>query len=361
MIGALIFNIIAVFFAWLQSNGGYKHGLKLSLFTVFIFLALRYDYGNDYMGYLENFLDINKSGVFRADLFIIKGNELGWFYLNRLFDPLGFFAMTAFLAALSCYVLFRFIKKYVPPQYYWFAVFLYVFKPTNMLVLSSAMRQEVAGVLFLLSIDYIIQKKVIKYLILIYIATLFHTSAVFLFPFILLGFINWKIKFYQIILVFAIFILPIIFTRELYDYIQSITRLYFDYYSVYLEEDFENSKGLGFAYIILSYLIAFYFSQNDNNKENNLLYKIAIISMLIVTVSFGVLLISRINLYLYPVMMAVFPIVFTKIKNAEFRFGYISVNILYTIYQFFVFFQSELWGRYFGEYHTIFSVPGLFN
>ena len=34
MIGTLIFNSIAVFFAWLESNGKCKHGLKFSLFTI---------------------------------------------------------------------------------------------------------------------------------------------------------------------------------------------------------------------------------------------------------------------------------------------------------------------------------------
>ncbi len=149
-----ILNIIVVLFAYLARYRRTKFGLKVSFFLIFLFLALRYDYGNDYPGYLKHFLVINQYAW--IDYF---GKSLqfepGWTFLCRLFEPLGFFAMTAVLALFNCVVYYRFIKKYVPPAYYWFAVFLYVFTPGFMLIHSSAMRQSVAITLFIFSIDYL--------------------------------------------------------------------------------------------------------------------------------------------------------------------------------------------------------------
>ena len=80
----LVVGIISVFFAWLESSGRWRHGLKSSLFIIFIFLALRYDFGNDYMGYFEYFKDINSNE--NLNLITVKGTEIGWVYLNRFLD-----------------------------------------------------------------------------------------------------------------------------------------------------------------------------------------------------------------------------------------------------------------------------------
>ena len=39
----------------------YEFFLKVSFFLIFLFLALRYDYGNDYKNYLYTFLDAKNS------------------------------------------------------------------------------------------------------------------------------------------------------------------------------------------------------------------------------------------------------------------------------------------------------------
>lgn len=361
MFGTLLFNLIAVFFAWLESARIFKHGLKFSLFTVFLFLALRYDFGNDYMGYLENFLFVNSFSVFDATLFRIKGNELGWLYLNRFSGPIGFFGMTALLAAFTGIVLYRFIKNYVPPQYYWFAVFVYVFSPYQMLVLSSAMRQAVGVVLFLLAVDFIVNKKVIWYLLLITLATLFHSSAAFLYPLILLAYINWKIRFRHLLIVGLLFVILIIYRVKLFEIIESAVVTYFDYYEVYTRQvDFGIGVGLGFALMIMIRYFMFFYMQNDRNNTHNVLYKIIIISFLIIPLGFGVQLIGRLNFYLAPVLMAVYPIVFLKIRNPEVRLGFIGVVVIFILYGFFSFFQSPVWEKAFGTYQTIFSAPGFY-
>ena len=117
MLGSLLYNLIALFFSWMTSVNTAKLGLKLAVFTLFVFLSIRYDYGNDYLHYLEIFKEITFYDKFSLDNYARKGNEVGWIFLNYLFKPLGFFWMQVFLAGFSCFILYRFIKKYVHQKY----------------------------------------------------------------------------------------------------------------------------------------------------------------------------------------------------------------------------------------------------
>jgi len=264
--------------------------------------------------------------------------------------------MVAVLAAFNSIVLYRFIKKYVPLKYYWVAIFIYAFQPYTMLVLSSAMRQAVAVSFFLIAIDFIVQKKAVKYILTILFATLFHTSAVFLFPFIFLAYINWRLKLKYIIIIVLLFMVPIIYVNELVEYINLFTNLYLGFYSGYLEKSEVNTTvGLGFFLNVFIYLIVIYKAQHEEGFGNNILFKIATISLLMIPLSFGVQLIGRLNFYLLPVMMAVFPLTFEKFKSNHIRLVFMAIIILFTLYNFFIFFQSEVWKDNFGIYHTIFS------
>ncbi len=360
MITTVIINLLAVFFAWLESNRSTKYGLKISMFIIFLFLALRYDFGSDYFAYFNYFISINQ--FISPSIELIKGNEFGWFYLNRLFGGLGdigFFAMTAGLAAFSCYVIYRFIKKYIPQKYYWFAVFLYTFQTSQMLILVSAMRQAVAVSLFILAIDYIIKKKVLKYLILILIATLFHTSAAILFPFILLAFVNWTIKWKHLFILFVLFMIPILFVNETFQQVNAVVNQYFIDYTYYTERtDFIENPNIrpGFILNVLIYFVIIYYSLYETDFRNNILFKIIFIFLLIVPLGFSIQLIGRLNFYLLPAFLVIYPNVFDKIKNRMYRTIFTTVVILFTLYTFHIFFNLEVYQRY-KVYYTIFSSP----
>ncbi len=356
MTTTFIVGIIAVLLAWLESYKNERNGLKLSLFVVFLFLALRYDFGNDYMNYLDFFLNINKYPSLDFSDFIESHFEVGWIFLNRLFAHIGFFSMTAALAAFNCFVLYRFIKKYVPQEYYWFAIFYYVFQSQNMLVLSSAMRQAVATSLFLLAIDFLYSKKFIYYLLIVYLATLFHTSAYFLFLLVLLNIVNWRITIPIIIATVMLFAFSFYFRAQIQPQITNLIISYISVYEPYTEgiSISITSIGLGIFLYAFIMLVVFYYAPRQKN-EKLLLFKIGIISFLLVSFGFSILMIARLNLYLQLVFMAIYPIVFASIKNDLLRHLYIATIILFILNQFFEFFQSDIWREDFSVYHTIFS------
>lgn len=362
MIWAFFFSIIAVLLAKIAGFKGYRFFLSFSIILIFCFLALRYDYGNDYKAYLDLFYEIQGYSSFSISNFIIKGNEIGWVYLNFLFEPLGFFVMQIFLAGFSCFILYRFIIKYVSPEYYWFSIFIYTFQPYHMLVLSSAMRQAVVVSLFLLAIDFLIEKKIFRYIGVILIGTLFHSTAYLLLPLVLLSYLSVQLRIKYILIVVFLFIGSFLFLGEIFSQGQQFISLYFEKeYSGHINQSFEESKiGLGFILNFIIYITLFYYTQNQNYLGKVIILNIVVISFLIIPLTFSFPLISRLNFYFTPLLMTAFPLAFENIIDNKIRIIFMSMISISTLYQFFSFFYSETWKTHFFEYQTIFSAPIFF-
>lgn len=359
MVTVLFLNIFVVLAAYLARYSEFKFGLKISFFIIFIFLAIRYNFGNDYMSYYEGFISLNSySSVNYFDPTIPF--EAGWIFLCRLFQPLGFFSMVIFLALFNCVVYYLFIVRYVPVQYYWIAVFFYVFTPGFMLVQASAMRQSVAIALFLISVRYIYRKDLVRFLACIGIAYLFHRSAIFLAPAYLLGLLKWKINKTWGIILFAIFLLLFTVGKLFLPSIQLITNDYFQKYEGYLGAGSEMNSGIGvvFMSIVLVFILLY---SRFQRREYDILFKLSIFSFMFIPLGLLILMISRIGMYFAPATIVVYPVIMANIKDATIKRAFTSLLLAFTLYTFVMFFSTGTYKVAFAEYQTIFSAPPITN
>lgn len=357
MIITIILGLFSVLFAYLAKYKDTQWGLKVSFSLIFLFLALRYNFGNDYEGYLDNFIQIDQNDQLYNSIYSLQF-ELGWMFLNWLFRPLGFFVMTAVLALLNCAVYYRFIIKYVPVRYYWLAIFLYVFNPNFMLVHSSAMRQSVAIMIFVFSLDFLYKKDAIRYFLCIGLASLFHFTAIILAPVYLLTFFNQKIsKIYSIMLV-STFVLLFIFGESLSPHIKQIVSNLSEKYEVYEDAGVANT-GLGFLYYSAAFLLLIYFERLQG-REIALVFKIALISFMFMPVALIIQMISRIGMYFEPATIIAYPVILMNFKKPVNKAIFLTILVFFTTYQFFQFFYSDTYKDYFGAYQTIFSAPELY-
>lgn len=388
MFVVIVVGIMAVLFAYIAQLKRLRFCLKISFLIIFLFLALRYNYGSDYPAYFDVFLSLNKFGLedikdiwMKTFVFSIVGAdnpelelgvgnpsniELGWQALCLLFRPLGFFAMIAALALFNCMVYYSFIKKYVPPDYYWFAVFLYVFTPELMLYHLSGMRQSVAISIFLLSINYIYKKDFLRYALLISLATLFHTSAIILLPVYLIGVMNFKTNIPIAIGIFAIFLLLFLFQGPISQVMDVFISTYAVKYKVY-----EDPGGMGTGIQIVSFaivLILILLLEQHQNKEISILFKIAILFIYTIPLALILKMISRIGMYFHPVLLlCVYPFISLKMDKIIpkgtlwVRYSFVLFVAIWTIYLFYSFFaSSEAWKMSFRSYDTIFSSPVIY-
>ena len=363
-----LFNVVYVFFAYLARYKGYEFFLKISFFLIFLFLALRYNYGNDYPQYFYTFLDVKRhlgtdySGEYLGKTMYFSF-ESGWLFLYKLFQPLGFpwgfFALVAVLAAFNCFVYYRFIKKYVSSRYYWFAVFLYVFDPNYMLLHSSAMRQSLAISIFLFSLDYLYKKDIIRYFLCAMLASLIHTSAYVIFPIYLLGLFNWTSNKTLATSIFLLYISVFMSIQSIAPILTALISSKLDRYEGYLKTASEVNSGLGIVYFSIMFaLILFY--ERFQSKEASLLFKLALLAYFVKPLTLIISMITRIEMYFNPILIAVFPIVLMSIKNRFIKTILLFVLMVWTLNSFYLFFQSDVWKKAFGTYQTIFSSPEIY-
>lgn len=387
-----IVGLLAVFLTYLTRRKQNGAGLKMAFFVIFVFLALRYDYGNDYMAYLDGYNRV----ITHLKIFITGEQwEPGWRLLHILFKPFGFFAMIGFTSLATCVVFYWFIRSYVPAQYQWLAVFLYVFESHHMLVPASGMRQNIVIILFLIAIKFLHEKKVITYLLLTCAGATFHISGIILPPLVLLAFINVKINKFIASVIGLMFASMFLFSRTLISYASPfIYRFLPTYAEAYLYwGGIRFRTGLGFIYALFQMIAILYFagielaphtetSEGDeqdmeftplledseqmpvdpkaaflNPAARQLLYKLAIITFLFTPLALQVMMFGRLNMYFTPVLIAVFPIILFTTKDRFFHLVFLSSLMAFTLYKFWGFFQSPIWRDKFGTYQTIFSAP----
>ena len=155
-----------------------------AMFT--IISAIRYQVGTDYGGYVSIFNQINSGDTSYV--------ESGYYLLNYIIGKIGGSAQTVIaLSAIITNLAFAYtIKKNVEDKYIIYTLFIYVCGEIYFCSMN-ALRQYVAIGILLIGYEFFKQKKYKSYLLIIGLAMLFHTSAVFaLFPFLLSIFKNRK-------------------------------------------------------------------------------------------------------------------------------------------------------------------------
>jgi hypothetical protein len=279
-----------------------------------------------------------------------------------MFSHVGFFSMMAVLAIFNCLIYYHFIKKYVPFEYYWFAVFLYVFNAGLMLTHLSAMRQSIAIALFVFAIEYIFKKDFIRYCFVIAVASLFHTSAILLLPVYLLGIVNWKLGKLSASFALLIFVSLFIFGNSLVSIFNSILSsvISIERYSDYNKGDvIKVSSGLGVIYSCYIFILLIYFDKLQSMR-NSLLIKLSILSLLFLPLSLYIPSIGRFAMYFSVFSTVTYPIMISSAKHVMFRIICNGIIIFMTVYGFFVFFNSEIYKEKFSQYQTIFSAPQFY-
>lgn len=358
MLELAIFNSLVVFFAALGSSKKRLLWLRFSFTLIFLFLALRYNYGNDYQAYLLLFNSLNKPDI-------VLPYEYGWQVLNIIFKPFGFFAMVIFLSFINCIIYYRFIVKYVPASYYWLAVFIYVFWPPMMLVQLSSMRQTLALLLFIYSLKYLYSKKLIWYLLCIAVASQFHKSVIILLPLYLIVRRDWKMSWKKVIAFILLFLLMFVVIDKIGGYLSYAVGLFFDKYDAYFDEGADElQSGYGFVYTVIVFIIIILFSLYQKN-EDLFLSKLSIVGHYIIPLSFIVLTAYRLRVYTQIFMIPIIPIIIRSISNEKYINKIVKLMImfsyvLYTLIAFYQFFNTEINIRPYGIYKTIFTAPKMY-
>jgi hypothetical protein len=271
--------------------------------------------------------------------------------------------------------MYRFIRNFVPAPYQWLAMFLYTFDPYLLLVPASAMRQNIAILIFLLGIEFLYKKRLGGYFLLAAAAWSFHQSALVLIPIAALIFFNIRINKFFAVLCVCIYATLYVYGEPVFSFVTRTTGVWLEKYEAYQGGGSATiNMGLGVAYSIFLFVSVLYFAGIEakdegvlpdqaglfaNQAARRLLFKLAIMTFMFTPLSFQLAMVSRINMYFTPVMIAVYPIIALTTRNALYRLMFLGSLIPFTLYSYVVFFSNPVWVRKFGTYQTIFTA--LFN
>lgn len=228
---------------------------------LFLIAALRsQSVGIDSGQYSWHFYQIREMSF--NNIISVYEDELGFYFLLKLLtfiskDPQIMFVV---IGGIYAYTISRFIYKYsknpmvsfimlIPMMYFAFSL--------------TGLRQTVAISILLVSIDYIISKRFIKFFILLLISSLFHKSAILFFP---AYFINFKkITFNKIILYIGI--APVVFFLR--PFIIKAIQIFL--YSGYYIDVSQSAGGWTTLFIyILIVSVALIFKSKSEIEDNNL-------------------------------------------------------------------------------------------
>ena len=331
-----------------------KLAISVSFVALFVFLAIRCDFGNDYQNYERIHWIIQNKGMMSRWL-TYSGCE-AYSFLNFLFKD--FYVMIAFISFLYCYIVYRLITNNCDKRYWALSIFILTFNPYILLVQASSLRQTMAILVFIVAVDFAYKKNIIAYFCLIYLASLFHSSAVVLYPVYFLLCFDWKESFVLAVIMCALMV--ILSGSAVTSFVGDVSG------SVIGQGKTENymvGENSVRATILSSlYLLFMLFAYPEAEEKDAIYLRLGIVSALCAVVALRVAMFTRIQMYFEIFTIVAIPVAFKSIKapkffllsNELYRFLWIALLIIIYFLRVYSFFTNPTWES-FVEYQTIFQ------
>jgi len=277
----------------------------LGIFIIFL-ACFRYNIGTDYLNYLSIYSSL-QDGYSNYNI------EIGYKYINLLFVHLKLpYAFSVFFFAFftNVFMLF-FIKKHsIDPM---LSLVLYILL-NYYFITYNVVRQIMAISIFLLGVDYIFQKKYLKFIAITLFASLFHYTMLLglIYPFLK------NIKLRSLICIWGILLPFIIFPIQ--TVIMKVVPNSFYYAHYFDSQFFMKSSQLSMLKLILPnilVIVSFIYSKYFNGQYERFWLKLFVFSISIANLANGTNVLMRLN-YGFQISEIIFyPLFISKIAKSE--------------------------------------------
>ena len=260
--------------------------LNVAFLEMLVFLGIRdVTIGTDLKNYIPYFEMIKQADW---NNFFILPFEKGYFILNKILGAIGgenFFLFV--IAFISLYGVYFSIKRY--SQNYFCSIFIFITFQFY-IFLFSGLRQSIAFSIIWISIKYIKERKIIKFLLLVLLASTFHKTAIIFIPVYWIANKNITVRYFSLFLITLISIFIMKGTL-----VTLITRY------MYKEYEVSSSTG-GYTLLIILFIILLFFilirnQKIEKYKENNIWFNMLMIAILIQSLASTQGNIARLTMY----------------------------------------------------------------
>ena len=295
-----------------------KQNAYIAFGIVLLLTVLRWDIGNDYANYAMRVPQLAREvanfGLIGAYNYNDGNTEISYILFSWIFAkfPGSYVWVVGSLGIIAQVFIFLSLKRV--NGFYWgyFALFI-----TELIFLSwDAIRQGAAIAIVLYSIGFIKEGNYIKYILSILAASLFHTSAIILLPFILL---RW-VKIPDLIMVGAIMVMTaLMWTGFLTDSMAEVTTYFtlFEHYEGYADTMATLGVADSTMYKLRLVLYAFFWSGTILLlPKEEMIYKLFItIGGCIFLFAMNSMSITRIAWYFLSAVLVGLPLAMQELKN----------------------------------------------
>lgn len=323
MLGYPLFFLLFLLFSIIRNR---KSSLLWLFFLLFIFSAIRYKIGYDYVGYLDVIHDNHDPDYFSRFEELEPFSKFLIVISTRYYEYL-FFIISSFI---TVYAFWYGIKmESTKPK---ISLLLYACLPFFMVLNFTIVRNGLAYALVFLALTTFRESKY-KQLILIFIAYMFHQSAALA----LIILLPWskinRVKYLWIMFISAFFVLNIVHILMTY-----LPALYiFQRFDYYMSDNVEHPGGTFMLYLVYGINILFLIKYETLVKLNaKYKYYIPLICLgasiyAVFEIYYDVAL--RFCVYFYSILLIALPDLFKiyKIKNLAICFGCICLFVFYII------------------------------
>lgn len=356
----LFISILALFFTFLESKKFMPNGMKWGFVLVTFLGCIHYDYGNDYLAYMDIYNSIVRYPFDLENIVLgVTFKEPIWALLCYMFKPIGgFFMMVAVLNIFQNVLIYRTIKKYVEKPWWPMSVFVYLFTYCLYLLNFSMMRQGLVVCIFFGIWQWIEEKKWIKSLIVLLICFTIHKSALVLLPFAFWGIFPTKNSKLLITVFFFTFValwFSVSFMNDILSAFMSVEEIS-TYYDIYGNSDKVVSFGVGYLINLIPFVLGLiYFQDRDNKALNKSVVALAIIAFLIMPFASIIPLITRVSYYFVVYQIIAIPIIYGSLHKRIIKIGLLGIYMFMVFYDYIGFFSSPVWVDKYTTFKTIFS------
>ena len=311
-----------------RNNREYSIRLVFSLFILFIYGAFRIDYGLDYTAYEIFFNEVKLYGLEANERL-----EVGYYFLNKLLP--SYRSLLIIQTSLLCSAYFYLFKWYIPSKWAWFGfLLLFINGQFTIFFMLTAIRNGISVSIFILSTYFIYQRKIIPYLLLIFIAFWFHKSIIIYAPIAYIianpkNFTKKNILTWLIILI----IIALTLSTFLLDFANIFVNRYFTHYTQTLDNALalRNKAGLlaSLFAITTSTLLLLIMKNKHLSEKETMLVKL---SLLFLMANLLGPLNMRMTQYFASFFMAGSIIVAYTRSNNLLKYAYLTSISLYLLY-----------------------------
>lgn len=268
----IIINLVPKNEVWRKEKA-----LPVSFAIITGFLAIRYNYGTDYLSYYDIF-------YYNANYSEVTNYE--WIFWKIFFSFHKYYQFVIFHTLAICGTLFYFVRKYVPPKYYALFFLLFLTNVGMVYNMIAAMRSGLAACAFLWSTELFLlrRKNLLLYAIGIYFCSAIHKSAILLellIPFLLL-YRNGEVNAARLLLFFVFCLISSYFLLDWFSNIMDFGSSMIegvDKYSGYIENGKFKGSSIGLLILNGMYIpLAFYLVKSIHcvGKKMRYIYLVSI-------------------------------------------------------------------------------------